>query len=355
MMVVAFRYITKELLLVFGAVFTVLLVIALGGRFIGYLQEAALGLYASDVLMTLLALRVPEFVQLTLPFAFFLALLMTYGRLHADQEFTVLLSSGANPARMLLWLSLIAFPIGALVGYLALSVTPITKAKVNEIFFEQRVVGQLETIKPGIFHAFDYGQRVTYTESVDTTGRRFSNVFTSESRGSDGDVMVWADSGSQYIDPVSGSRFLLLEKGTRYEGKPGRRDFRVIAFKRLGQRIERSGISGLGNDVEAIPSLQLDLSNNGQAAEMQWRVGLAVLTVIGSFCAFGLARVRPRAGRFAKIAPGMLVFFAYYILCMLTKNAVADGSLLGALGLWPVHALMVLVAVHLIRNSYEPA
>lgn len=167
--------------------------------------------------------------------------------------------------------------------------------------------------------------------------------------------MVWADSGSQYVDPVSGSRFLLLEKGTRYEGKPGRRDFRMIAFKRLGQRIERSTVSGLTNDVEAIPSLQLDLGDKRQAAEMQWRVGLAVLTVIGSFCAFGLARVRPQAGRFGKIVPGILVFFTYYVLCMLTKNAVADGSLIGTLGPWLVHALMAIFAVHLIRNSYEPA
>ena len=354
-MVVAFRYITKELFLVFGAVFAVLFVIALGGRFIGYLQEAALGLYASDVLLILLALRVPEFMQLTIPFAFFLALLMTYGRLHADREFTVLMYCGASPAKMLLWLSLISLPIGVLVGYLALGVTPTAQAKVNEIFFEQRVEGQFETIKPGVFHTFDHGRRVTYAEGIDSTGRRFSSVFTSEPRGLDGDVMVWADSGSQYIDPRSGSRFLLLEQGTRYEGDPGRRDFRIIAFKRLGQRVETSAIASLRNDVEAIPSMQLDLGINRQAAEIQWRFGLAVLTVIGSFCAFGLARVRPQAGRFAKIVPGILVFFAYYILCMLIKNAVADGGLLGILGMWPVHALMFVVAVLLIRNSYEPA
>ena len=352
-MVVAFRYITKELVAVFAVVFMVLLLIALGGRFIGYLQEAALGRYSADVLMTLLGLRLPEFVQITAPFAFFLAILMTYGRLHADREFTVLMSGGANPMRMLTWLGAIAIPVGALVGYLSLSVTPLAKRAFNELALEQRVTSEFEAITPGVFHTFEYGRRVTYTEKVDADRRRLSDVFMGERRG-ETDVIVWAEAGSQFLDPVTGSRFLLLDNGTRYEGKPGSGDYRVITFKRLGQRIERRKIVRSRIDAETLPTGELDLVNAEQAAEMQWRIGLPVLTVIGAFCGFGLARVRPRAGRFAKIVPGILIFVAYYLLCIVTQSAIANGFVPAELGLWPVHAAMIIVAVYLIRGSYRP-
>ena len=111
-MVVAFRYVARELVLVFAITFVTLLAVALGGRFIGYLQDAALGRYSADALLTLIALRLPEFVQLTVPFAFFVAVLLTWGRLHAEREFAVLLGGGASPRRMLGWVCAVALPVG---------------------------------------------------------------------------------------------------------------------------------------------------------------------------------------------------------------------------------------------------
>ena len=87
------RYAFRELLGVFVVVGLVLLLIGLGGRFIGYLQDAALGKYAADVLFTLMVYRLPEFLQLILPFALFLAVLLTFSRWYADSEMTVLILS----------------------------------------------------------------------------------------------------------------------------------------------------------------------------------------------------------------------------------------------------------------------
>ncbi len=95
---IAFRYVSRELLAVFLVTALVLLVIALGGRFMGYLQDAALGKHSADALLKIMALRVPEFLQLTLPFSFYIALVLTAARLYADQEMTVLVTSGSSPA-----------------------------------------------------------------------------------------------------------------------------------------------------------------------------------------------------------------------------------------------------------------
>ena len=59
-MIVAFRYVGRELVLVFAVALVTVLLVALGGRFIGYLQDAALGRYSADALFTLIALRLPS-------------------------------------------------------------------------------------------------------------------------------------------------------------------------------------------------------------------------------------------------------------------------------------------------------
>lgn len=353
-MVVAFRYVGRELVLVFAVAFATLLAVALGGRFIGYLQDAALGRYSADALLTLISLRLPEFVQMTVPFAFFVAVLLTWGRLHAEREFAVLLGGGARPRRMLGWLGAVALPVGALVGYLSLAVTPGAAKAFSDLATAQRVSSEFEAITPGTFHDFDMARRVTYAREVSADRQRLVDVFTDERRGGGVHVAVWAEAGSHYVAAETGSRFLVLEDGTRYEGAPGRGGFRVVAFDRLGQRVERSPLTRTRIDPRTVPTTELPGGDPERVAELHWRLALPLVTVIGAFCAFGMARVRPRAGRFARIVPGVVLFAAYYLGCVALQSAIADGLLPPAVGLWPMHLLMALAAVPLVRRAYRP-
>ena len=236
-MVVAFRYVNRELAAVFAVVFFALLVIALGGRFVGYLQEAALGRYSADALWLLAGLRLPEFAQLIAPFALILAMLITCGRLHAEGEFAALTSGGASSLAR----SGVACRRGAGrcggVACLALVVTPAATRAASELVSQQRSTLLLPSIPPGMFHSFDSGRRVTYAEDVDPEGHRLLGVFMSDHLGQDFST-IWAEAGSQYVDDETGSRFLLLERGARYEGTAGDAAFDMVEFERLGRRIE---------------------------------------------------------------------------------------------------------------------
>ncbi len=352
-MVVAFRYVNKELAAVFAVVFFALLVIALGGRFIGYLQDAALGRYSADALWMLAGLRLPEFAQLTAPFALILAVLITCGRLHAEGEFAALTSGGASPLGVLTWLAAGVLAVAAGVAGLALVVTPAATRAASELISEQSSTLLLPSIPPGLFHSFDDGRRVTYAEDVDPEGGRLLGVFMSDHFGQDFATM-WAEAGSQYVDAETGSRFMLLERGTRYEGTAGDAAFGIVEFERLSRRIEPSTGDASPAQAGALPSRRLDPANVAHVAELQWRLSLPLLTVVGAFAAFGLARVRQRAGRFARIVPGTVLFAAYFLACAAARGAVADGTLPAAAGVWPVHGAMILLALYTIRRSARP-
>ena len=95
-MAVAARYVNREMFAVFCVTLLLLLLVAVGGRFIGYLQEAALGKFTGSAVLTIITLRLPEFIQLVAPFALYVAVLLTFGRLYAEQEMVVLQSAGAG-------------------------------------------------------------------------------------------------------------------------------------------------------------------------------------------------------------------------------------------------------------------
>lgn len=350
------RYALRELLGVFLVVALVLLLIGLGGRFIGYLQDAALGKYAGDVLLTLLVFRLPEFLQLILPFALFLAILLTFSRWYADSEMTVLIAAGAAPARILTWALVCALLAAGVVGSMSLMVTPRYALALDQALISQRENREFEALTPGVFHSLYRGKRVTYTESMDEARQNLRNVFIGERHDSGARTTIWAAAGSQFEDPTTGSRFLLLKDGRRYEGRPGQGAYRVLEFGSLSQRIETPNIERREAKIRTVSSQSLLASGEPEEmAELHWRIALPLMTLISAVLAFAQARVRPREGRFARVLPAMGLFLLYYLGLMLLRGALGDGKVPLVVGLWPVHLLFAWLGWWLFQRSQQPA
>ncbi len=67
---IVFRYLSREVLLTFSAVSTVLLVIIMSGRFIKYLAQAAQGILDPGVLLLIMGYRIPGFFTAYFAFRF---------------------------------------------------------------------------------------------------------------------------------------------------------------------------------------------------------------------------------------------------------------------------------------------
>lgn len=351
-MAVAFRYVARELLLVFGAVFALLLAVGLGGRFIGFLQEAAGGRFAASALWQLLALRVPEFVQVTMPFALLLALLLVFGRLHAEREYVALASGGASTARIVAWLMAIALPLAALQAALAFAATPMARQRYAALSLEQLAQAEVNAVLPGAFHVYGDGRRVTYAQNVDSETKRLRGVFMAEQSGQR-NITVWAQSARQRRLPETGQRVLELENGTRYEGTPGQQGYSVVRFRRLGQRLESEPVAVLA-DVRAEPTAALSWREPRQAAELHGRIAAPLMTVVSALLAFSVARPRPRSGRFAKLAPGVGLFVGYYLALEFARDALAEGAIPAPAGLWGIHVFALALAGFLLRRAVRP-
>jgi len=118
------RYLSRELIITSFSITAVLVVVIMSGDFTRYLWEAISGKIEAGVLMSLLAYRVPKFLELILPLGFFVSILMVYGRLYAEQEMTVLFSCGLSRAQLVGITYIPALVVALLTGFISLWLSP---------------------------------------------------------------------------------------------------------------------------------------------------------------------------------------------------------------------------------------
>ena len=99
--VIIFRYLCREILSATTAVCVILLLVLMSGRFVKYLAKAVSGDMESGVIFAMIGYRIPGFLELTLPLAFFLAVLLSFGRLHIQNEMSVLKACGISERRLM--------------------------------------------------------------------------------------------------------------------------------------------------------------------------------------------------------------------------------------------------------------
>ena len=354
-MVIAARYVNRELLLIVVALTAVLLFVTIGARFISYLQDAALGKYPAASVIIILGYRLPGFLQLLLPFAWFLAVLLTLSRLHAEAEFAVLRGGGVGPLKVLSWVAPSALVIAATVGWFSLSLAPEKDQRLTQFIREQQANPEFSSVTPGVFRIYRRGARVTYAEAVAEDGQSLKDVFMAELPSGRDVVTVRAARGGQQVDAETGSRYLVLEDGHRHQGTPGEAGYSVVSFGQLRQRLESAPVIDRFG-IEAVLTEDLLPRDDPEAlAELHFRLALPLVVLIGTLVAIGVSRTRPRDGRFSRLIPGMALFVAYYALIVFNRNAISDGHLPPVVGLWFVHGLFLVIGLILMRTSALPA
>lgn len=354
---IIFRYISRELLSVTTAVCVVLLLVLISGRFVKYLANALSGEMDPEVIFAVIGYRIPGFLELTLPLAFFLAVLLTFGRLYVENEMSILKGCGFSERKLLSFTLIVATFLSFIVGFLSLYVTPVGIKKAETIFTIQEQKSELDRVTEKTFYSLRGGKGITWVNSI-SEDRELENVFmaatieaTETSEGSL--VIVIADSGRQTkASRDSDERYLTLEKGYRVEGIPGRYDYQITYFDEYGTRLAPPEELSEDTATDAMTTQALINSSKVEhQVALQWRFSVPVMMFIVTLLAVPLSRINPRSGRFARILPAVLLYFSYLVSLNTLRGAIEDESLPVGMTLIPVHLVFLLLALVLIFSE----
>ncbi|PKO90784.1 MAG: LPS export ABC transporter permease LptF [Betaproteobacteria bacterium HGW-Betaproteobacteria-10] len=324
----------------------VLLAILTSSQLIRFLKEAAGGLIAPEAVVSMLGFSALNFMPILLSLTLFVSILLSLSRAYRDSEMVVWFSCGRPLTDWLRPVLKFALPIILAITVLSSYLSP--WANQSRLDYQQKLSArnELSQVSPGVFREIKKGQRVFFVEAMADDASRVANVFlASVQEGQLGVVM--SNSGYQET-AANGDRFVVLERGRRYEVAPGTPQFKIMEFENYRVRIEDAVTEPAERAARGLPihELIMDASNKARG-ELLWRIGLPVSALILAMLAIPLAYVNPRAGRSANMLVAILIYAIYSNLLSAAQSWVAQGKLSFWIGVWAVHAMMLLPLVFL--------
>ncbi len=344
---IIYRYLLKEITLTWFAVTLVLFLIYISNRFIRYLSAAASGTLPTDVVLNLLALKSLTSLPILLPLALYLAVLLSLGRMYKDNEMTALAAGGIGLGGVLRITGIYSVFVAIFMLVISLYAVPWAHHKALVIQEHAKSSSDFGGIASGRFKETSSDNLVLYTEKLSQNGELMENVFAHQERNNVTQLLS-ATQAFQKTDEHSGDRFIVFSDGYRYEGTPGQPDFKIIKYQEHGIRIKQKKTEAVNIRLSARPTHELIGSTHlDDIAELQWRYALPVSTVFLIFLSVMLSHTDPRQGRFGKLFIAILVYVVYNNLMGIGRNWLEQGVVPASIGLWWIHALLILVCITL--------
>ena len=371
------RYMTQQVASTTALVLGFLVVMMLGGRLIRYFGIAAEGNLDISLLFTIIGYNLPYFLELILPLAFFIALMLVFGRLYVDQEMAVINASGVSRGKLgRLMTPLI---LALFVGEAALSIVgkPWGVRSSESVWQQQALTSAFDLIRPNQF--ISSGNYHLYVGSLSDDKKQLQDVILIQSepkpKGSAAknaavdvnnnidpetaeqlnipelpnalisdnsiskDTITLAKRAQQVDTGSSGVTQLDLFQGRRYEVGAGSLKYNQVGFDRYRitltesskeviteANIETQAIGPLWQAATGSAAVNSENALRAAQGELGYRLALPWLMIIAPMLAVPLAQVRPRQGRWLRLFPSILLFVSCALGIISLKNAVSKGS-----------------------------
>ena len=354
------RYIRRNLLTLFFAIFFIIGLIVFGNRLVLTVQESIQRGIPLQELMYLVSFNMIRDVTLILTLSLFLAIILSISQLYKNSEAIVMNSMGLSDKNFIVFIQPPVLLIFLIVVFLAIYAVPWAKQQKNIMEEETKNASEFSFITEGEFEEFKQGDIVFYaseSKTLDTTGdQNMEEIFIyAPNKGKP--VIVLASEAKKYIDPRSDSIYLRLKEGIRYQGIPGDENISILNFDFYDLEIVSGEVQkSLATYTKIEGKSTLDLIKEGGTyanAELQWRLSQPIMILILSVFGVFLGKASPRGGKGINLLVGIIVFMLYNNALLIAKSAIELGQIDPVIGLWGVHflVLMLLVLLYQFRKG----
>ena len=342
------RYLIREIALPLVTVTAILMVIFMSFNAVRYTADAAAGLLPASTVIYLTLLRSLIAIEVLLPVALYLAVVLGMGRLYSDNEMVALHATGVSELRVVrsvLWLSL---AVAIVVASLSLAVRPWAYQKSYLLKAQAEADFNLDKLEAGQFYSAEESGTVIFVEHINKRQKRLEQVYFFRTTDQKIDIINARQAWQLVTDPFAPLE-LQFRDGAQYQiDLTGTRDL-TLKFKRLSVILKPYDQDLDRYRSKTIETLQLAGSNNpDDMAEFQWRLTTPVTTLLLGILGVPLSRSAPRRGRYAKTVVAALVYAIFYGLSVIAKNWVEQGVVDIIPGVWWPHVLLGIVTMVLL-------
>lgn len=346
---IIFRYLTKEVAIIAITATLILFFVFASNQLLHFLYYAAAGRLTAKLAMQMLLFSTPELLGNLLPLSLFLAILLAYGRMYANNEMTVLFSCGVSHAKLFRITMIFAAFFVIIIAVLMLWISPKFNKHADDLF-TQSASSPIELTSPGQFQSMANDAWIFYAAGASNNNKKLYNVFITKQQDMQQEnpkkEILVAKEAYQKIDKKTGDSFIVFDTGKRYVGTPGEKDYQITTFSQYWLRIQQQSTD---YKEHSLPTLELWHNyDNLAAAELQWRFSMPIMAFILAIMAIPLSQVKTRRDSYAQLIPAILLYAIYSEGLMLSRSWIHQDILPKNIGMWWVHGVMLLVSIWLI-------
>ena len=314
----------------------------------------------------LFALILPTFLEMTVPMAFLLAILLGLGRMSNDQELLAMKASGVSAPQILGPIAL----VGLVVALITLGLTMVARPAANfalkkELYnIARNRVGT--ALREKVFND-DFPQILIYVEELVPPGNTAQGVLIVDKRDRTREDIILGKVARITTDEETNTLGLRLFDGSVYERERNRPGFSQTRFNIYDLRFDLDELVGPVRQKEAGPkempltellnAIEAKGSAGGKTIaermELHQRIAFAFVPLV--FCLLGVSlTLLPRTSRANRSWGFMLCTFwlmTYYTLLSLGK-ALGDKSILHPIpALWLPNLVVGGIGAHFFRQA----
>lgn len=334
------RYLTRQVVSTTSIVLFFLMVLILSGRLIRYFGLAAEGKLDMGFLFVIIGYNLPMFLELILPLAFFVALMLVFGRMYVDQEMAIIQSNGLSKEKFAWLLTPLIVVLFLLEGCISLWAKPWGITQSERIWQQQALSSMLDLVQPKTFiNSQDYH---LYVGHLDKHKRELQDVVLIQ-KNPQKDLIITAKRAIQLPttedDPVSR---LDLYQGQRYEIGVNHLPYHQASFEHYQISFAKPILDHTNVRLESQPSIKLFEQRHhlNFQAELGYRLSLPFLMIFALLLAIPLSQVQPRQGRWFRLLPAVLLFAFSVIAIISLKTAIGKGKIPAISYVWLMLGLL---------------
>ncbi len=350
------HYLVRELSRPLAAILGILVALFASYTAAGFLSDAVDGLLPAGAIAELIGLKLLISLEVLIPAALYVSVLLSFARLHGESEFAAMSSLRMAPATSVRAVLTLGGGLAVLVALLSLVARPLAYHTLHAVSDRAATLLDLDAMEAGSFYVAAHGDRVIFLGHRHGRGAPARDVFV-RVRHPDRTEIVHAKLADELRTKTlaSGAQIYLTDAHIYEIDRTHGRPDQVVEAQGLVVSPNPSRGAARGYSAVAASTWRLAASGTDEdVAELQWRLSTPVSTLLLGLLAIPLSRVRPRQGRTSRLGRAALVYFGYYLLCTSARTWVQHGTIGRVPGIWWAPALLaLLVAVALYQPRFH--
>jgi len=355
-----FREVVTPFLLGLG-IFTFVLLIA---RILKLIEMVVNRGLPTIQILKLLGYLMPAFLEVTVPMAMLLAILIAFGRLSADSEMVAMRSSGLSIYQLASPIVLFVLLTTLLTASLSMYARPWGNRNLEHELWDIARTRASAGLKPQVFND-EFPSMVIYAEHIDSKDDHLFHVMISDERDPDQHNTVFANEGLMISDNKTQTVTLRLLNGTVYtSGDDGKGDYHTdfeTYDVNLDLRETMSGMRAKEDEPKdmTLPELREAIARKqaegqpyaGELVEFHRKFAIPFACVVFGLVGVPLGIGQARAVKSRGFAVSLCVIFVYYILLSTGQGLAEQGSISAWIGLWLPNLVFGLLGIFLVRRA----